>query len=86
MITPIIHINGSAPANLKDSYDNAMYSLRDFTAAWERVEFNSRDYYVHEDPNAFKEAQLERAEMSENIRLVGEYINTIRESLDGQSA
>jgi len=86
MTTPIIHINGSAPANLKDSYDNAVYFLRDFTAAWESIEFNSRDYYTHEDPNAFKEAQLERAEMAENIRLVGEYLNTIRESLDEQSA
>ena len=83
-INPIVHLNGSGKKNLTESYDAANEALYDFILKWGLVEFNARDYYVHNDPAAFERAALERLRLNQNIRDVGDYLKRILQSLDEQ--
>lgn len=78
---PIIHMNGSGKKTLQETYDAAADSLQNFIKSWGNTEFNSRDYYVSRDPEAWNKAVAEREAMNAKIRDVRDYLQTIREHL-----
>lgn len=77
---PIIHNNGTGRQMLQTDYDAAAEKLREFTEAFQGIEFNARDYYV-KGPDAFTQAQEERREMFSHIRALDCYLTAIREHL-----
>lgn len=77
---PTIHSNGTSRRSLQEDYEAASHALSDFIDKWEYIEFNARDYYVV--PGAWQKAVEEREEISQNIRDIRTYIQTIRNFLD----
>lgn len=73
-VFPLIHPNGTGKETLKEGYGNAYEALYQFIDAWGTVEFNARDYYPHDDPNAWPKAQKERQAANTHIRAVKDYI------------
>lgn len=70
---PIIHRNGSSAESLSEDYLKAKRALRTFREAFANIEFNARDYYVHE--GLWQQALKKRVEMFSHIEALSEYIN-----------
>lgn len=73
-VFPRIHPNGTGKEMLKNGYRDAYRALNQFIDAWVGIEFNARDYYTHDDPEAWRKAQKERESVNAHIRAVKEYI------------
>jgi hypothetical protein len=78
--TPTIHMNGTGATMLVDGYEAASSALQAFQDAFDRVEFNARDYYV-QGPDAWSQALDEREAVFSKIREIEGYLNAIRGSL-----
>ena len=83
MITPpIVHLNGTGIETLRSEYDDVADKLKDFTDAWERMEFNARDYYCHPTgPAYWEQARAERMEINKKIGEIAQYLLDHREHL-----
>ena len=78
---PTIHLNGTGPDTLMDSYDTASLALSDAALALRRVELNARDYYV-QGPDAFRRAQEEHAARLDRLDAIRAEIIAITEHID----
>jgi hypothetical protein len=78
---PIIHLNGTGADTLEEGYGHAASTLNDLEDAFQRIEFNRRDYYVHPDPQAWDKALAERRAISQKLTEIREYINAHREHI-----
>ena len=58
-LLPCIHINGTSPITLRDDYIAASDALYQAMRAFDKIEFNSRDYYPLGD-RAWSEARANR--------------------------
>lgn len=70
---PTIHLNGTGKKTLCEGYDAADDALHDFIEAWERIEFNARDYYV-QGSEAWTAARDARMAINAKIREIREYL------------
>jgi hypothetical protein len=80
---PLVHMNGTGIKTLTEDYDNAGDALHTFIDAWERMEFNARDYYPH-GPEAWTQARDARDAINAKIREIEQYIDAHREHLYDQ--
>jgi hypothetical protein len=78
---PVVHLNGSSPNKLLEEYMNANNAICNAYAALQRVEFHSRDYYVHPDPMAFEKAWEVRRRHLQAIEDAREYCMSHAEKL-----
>jgi hypothetical protein len=65
---PFIHSNGTSPDALRRDYRAALDALRSAHDALHRIEFNARDYYPHDDPDAYKKARAARCHVGSLIQ------------------
>lgn len=77
---PTIHLNGTSARTLMDGYMPAWDKLNEFIEAWERIEFNSRDYYVID--GAWDKAVEERKSHNIAIKHLKDYIEAIIMHID----
>jgi hypothetical protein len=80
---PLAHMNGTGLKSLREDYDLADDTLDNFIAAWERIEFNARDYYPL-GPDAWTSALESRQAINRKLREVKAYIDAHREHLYSQ--
>ena len=71
---PVIHLNGTGRATLKDDYYKAYKKLQEFREALASVNFHARDYYVIDDPSAFSNAQDTRQNVFGLIDEINSYL------------
>lgn len=83
LILPLVHMNGTGIKTLTEDYDAADDELRDFIDAWEKMEFNARDYYPH-GPEAWTKARDARNAINAKICEIKQYIDAHREHLYDQ--
>lgn len=70
---PTIHLNGTSPQELWTGYEAAYDAVRAAQEALNKIEFNSRDYYV-QSPLAWGKAQDDRYEQRRALDQVEEYL------------
>lgn len=78
---PTVHINGTSKDAITRSYDEACDALRAFSEAWDRIEFNPRDYYP---AGNWDEALAARQKIETMLREIRDYISDHREHLYDQ--
>lgn len=83
---PIIHSNGTGIRMLTEGYDDARAKLRAARAAFDQIEFNGRDYYIHADAGAFHSARSAREEIAAKFDEIATYLNTHLEHLEDPRA
>jgi hypothetical protein len=70
---PVIHINGTGKKTLLESYERVEDALLSLADAWDKVEFNPRDYYTA-GVGSFELAIEERNRHALMIRHLNRYI------------
>ena len=80
MTLPQIRSNGTGKHCLTEGYGNASDKLLDFIDAFERIEFNPRDYYTQGE-DAYGKARDERDAINQKILEIRQYINAHLEAL-----
>ena len=83
LTTPTVHLNGTGFLNLWTEYENVAKAHRELERAFDRVEFNARDYYV-QGPDAWTKARDERFAIQQKMRDIKDYLDEIRLALDDQ--
>jgi len=83
MILPTIHSCGTSRAALIRDYDTAAKAFKGFVDAWERIEFNGRDYY-RQGPGAWDTAVDERDKHTQALDELCDYLTEIRTHLHQQ--
>ena len=78
---PIIHLNGTGPDTLEEGYGHAGAVLFELEEAFQNIEFNRRDYYVHPDPQAWNKALTERTEIANKMVEIRKYLDAHREHI-----
>jgi hypothetical protein len=73
-------MNGTGLKTLREGYDLADDKLHDFLEAWQRMEFNARDYYT-QGPEHWQKATEARQEINAKLREVKGYLDAHREHL-----
>lgn len=69
---PTIHLNGTGADNLEREYRAVRQAVATAADALAAATCNARDFYP-QDPEAWRRAQAERAEMFELLRQVSDY-------------
>ena len=84
MIFPLIHLNGTAGADLQDQVTDAMLALSDAINALQAAGPNGRDYYVQRDVTAFAQAQQQHEDRLARLEAVQAELVAIAESIHAQ--
>ena len=84
MIFPLIHLNGTAGADLQDQVTDAMLALSDAIKALQAAGPNGRDYYVQRDVTAFAQAQQQHWDRLAQLEAVQAELVEISESIHAQ--
>ena len=74
---PTIHLNGTGKKVLLSQHSTALHYLVMAINAFEETTCHPRDYYVHEDPNAWDKAAAKRAEIGKGLAEAMRYLETI---------
>ena len=77
---PTVHMNGTGLQTLREDYDLADDKFQDFLDAWQKMEFNARDYYVN-GPEHWQKATEARQEINKALRHLKAYLDAHREYL-----
>ena len=86
MMTPTIHLNGTAGADLQDQVTDAMLALSDAIKALQAAGPNGRDYYVQPGNNRFAQAQQQHWDRLAQLEAVQAELVEISESIHAQMA
>lgn len=70
---PTIHLNGTSAKDLWEGYEAAYDAVRAAQEAFEKIEFNARDYYV-QNPLAWEKAREDRFEQRKALMDAEEYL------------
>ena len=84
MIFPLIHLNGTAGADLQDQVTDAMLALSDAIKALQNAGPNGRDYYVQRDVTAFAQAQQQHEDRLARLEAVQAELVAIAEAIHAQ--
>ena len=74
MTLPLIHMNGNDGSKLGHQYFEALKALQQFEAAFEEIDFHSRDYYPLGD-EAWLKARAQRQVQWTNIGSLRRYLD-----------
>ncbi len=77
MILPTIHRNGTSIEALTASYELAEKELNRAINAFDKIEFNGRDYYPQGE-KAWRDAVEERSEIAKKFAEISEYLDNHR--------
>ncbi len=80
---PTIHLNGTSGPALRDGYAAAYDAIDKAIEALGNAELNGRDYYV-QGPDAYYQAQKERAEAFEKLWAAQKYVAEMLEGICDQ--
>lgn len=72
-VFPSIHLNGTGRKTLSEDYFEAWNRLNEAIAAFNKIEFNCRDYYV-QPAGAWAQATTERNEAARKLHEVHKYL------------
>lgn len=84
MMTPTLHLNGTAGADLQDQVTDAMLALSDAINALQAAGPNGRDYYVQRDVTAFAQAQQQHWDRLTKLEAVQADLVAIAEAIHAQ--
>jgi hypothetical protein len=84
IVTPTIHLNGTAGADLQDQVTDAMLALHTAMNALQAAGPNGRDYYVQQDVTAFAQAQQQHWDRLAKLEAVQADLVEISESIHAQ--
>ena len=70
---PTIHLNGTSARELWQGYEEAYDAIRIAQEAFEKIEFNSRDYHV-QNPLAWEKAREDRFDQRKALMEAEEYL------------
>ena len=84
MMTPTLHLNGTAGADLQDQVTDAMLALSDAINALQAAGPNGRDYYVQRDVTAFAQAQQQHEDRLARLEAVQADLVAIAEAIHAQ--
>ena len=72
MMTPTLHLNGTAPQDLIDNLCNALVALRDAARALGQCAPNGRDYYPQGPDAIGKATQEHHARLNAVVSVIGD--------------
>lgn len=81
MMLPTIHLNGSAPAHLRENYERAYRAVGEAIDALQQAHPNARDYYP-QGPHAIKQAQEEHERRLKTLEEMRTELLTLYEACD----
>ena len=70
---PTVHLNGTGRKTLAEGYFAAWNRLNEAIEAFNKIEFNARDYYV-QPAGAWAQATTERNEAARKLHAVHKYL------------
>lgn len=81
-ILPTIHSNGTKAEDLRDGYIEMFHAAQAVRDAFQKVEFNARDYYP-QGPEAFSKAQKEMTGVLKSVQDASDYFMHLATHCDG---
>lgn len=81
MIIPAIHINGTGRLALAEQYAQAALAIDDAIKALIEAAPHARDYYIQQDPDAFRKAVAEQESRVARLREVREELIRLHDSV-----